>query len=95
MENNEANLNKFLDEEGKIKRWPKQKDYKRLVLEYLASRFEYNRKYSEKEVNAIIQQWHTFEDYFLLRRELIESRLMLRTRSGSEYWREKQDNTIQ
>jgi len=88
MENMENNLHKFLDDSGKIKIWPKQKEYKRLVLEYLADKFEYDRKYSEKEVNAIIQEWHTFDDYFLLRRELIESRLMLRTRSGSEYWRE-------
>lgn len=83
----DSNLQKFLDDSGKIKRWPKQKDYRQLVLEYLADKFEYDRKYSEKEVNAIIQKWHTFDDYFLLRRELIESRLMLRTRSGSEYWR--------
>ncbi len=81
------NIHKFLDENGRIKRWPKQKEYRLIALEYLAGKFEYNRKYSEKEVNAIIQQWHTFEDYFLLRRELIESKLMLRTRSGSEYWR--------
>lgn len=91
MENTDINLQRLLDDSGRIKRWPKQKDYKRLVLEYLAGKFEYNRKYSEKEVNAIIQEWHTFEDYFLLRRELIESRLMLRTRSGSEYWRESKD----
>lgn len=88
MENMDSNLQKFLGDSGKIIRWPKQMDYRRLVLEYLADKFEYDRKYSEKEVNAIIQEWHTFDDYFLLRRELIESRLMLRTRSGSEYWRE-------
>jgi hypothetical protein len=84
------NLYKFLDENGRIKNWPKQKDYMLQVLEYLSGKFELDRKYTEKEVNAIIQQWHTFEDYFLLRRELIESKLMLRTKSGSEYWREKQ-----
>lgn len=80
-------VNKFLDDKGRIKIWPTKRDKKALVLEYLAEKFEFEKNYSEKEVNSIIISWHTFEDYFLLRRELIEQKLLLRTKDGSSYWK--------
>lgn len=82
-----SNINNFIDSEGKIKAWPSKKDSKFEVLKHLADKFEYNHIYSEKEVNSIIESNHTFRDYFLLRRELIESKLLARTRNGAEYWR--------
>lgn len=81
------NINNFIDSTGKIKIWPSKHDLKLKVLEYLADKFEYNRFYSEKEVNNIIENYHTFRDYFLLRRGLIESKLLSRTRNGAKYWR--------
>lgn len=80
-------INNFIDSEGKIKIWPAKHDLKLKALEYLADKFEYNRFYSEKEVNNIIEGNHTFGDYFLLRRGLIDSKLLTRTRNGAKYWR--------
>ena len=77
-------------EEGKIKQLPVKKQYKLYVLKYLASKFEAGKEYSETQVNAIIAEWHTFGDYFLLRRELIDSGLMKRLPNGSKYWIEKE-----
>ena len=42
----------------------------------------------KKEVNEIIMQNINFSDYALIRRELIDLKLMGRTGYGSEYWRE-------
>ena len=84
-----SNVEKFLDKEGRINNWPTRKGYKKEVLNYLAGKYDFHRKYSEKEINEIIIKWHTFEDYFLLRRELVDNKLLLRTRSGSEYWKEE------
>ncbi len=81
-------ISRFLDAEGRIKTWPSKKDMKEAVLIYLAEKFEYNKTYNEKEVNSIIQQWHTFNDYFLLRRGLIDFGLLSRTRNGASYWRQ-------
>lgn len=56
------------------------------VLKYLAGKFEEGRIYTEKEINAIINEWHTFGDYFILRRLLVDHGLLGRTANGAEYW---------
>jgi GNAT superfamily N-acetyltransferase len=82
-----SRLDRYLNNEGRIKVWPSKKDLKLETLRYLSNRFEYGRIYTEKEVNTLIDGAHTFGDYFLLRRELIESSLLCRTRNCSRYWR--------
>ena len=82
-------ISRFLDEKGRIRIWPSKRDMKESILGYLAEKFEYQKVYTEKEVNSIIQEWHTFNDYFILRRGLIESGLLSRTRNGASYWREE------
>lgn len=78
---------RFLEGE-KVNQIPVKKTYKLYVLKYLASKFEAGKEYTESQVNAVIGQWHTFGDYFVLRRELIDSGLMKRLPDGSKYWRE-------
>ena len=58
-----------------------------LVLAYLAERFEPGREYAEREVNAILQQAHTFGDWALLRRELFDFGFVDREPDGSRYRR--------
>ncbi len=82
---------RFLDEEGRIKQLPARREPRLAVLSYLADKFEC-RDYTEKEVNAIIESWHTFGDYFVLRRELIDSGLMHREPDGSRYWKEEKES---
>ncbi len=82
----QVNISVFLDDEGKIKQLPSPNRTKIPVLAYLSGRFEKGRIYSEKEVNEIISAWHTFGDYFILRRELIDHNFMGRTANGAEYW---------
>ena len=85
-------ISQFLDDEGRITQMPRKQKPRRAVLEYLATQFEPGCVYTEHEVNAICGQWHTFGDYFLLRRELIESGLLHRKRDGSRYWRPTDEN---
>ncbi len=82
-------LKRFLDEEGKIKQLPVKKEVRFVVLAYLAEKFLTDRDYTEKEVNGIIDRWHTFGDYFVLRRELIDNGLLCRTSNGAKYWKEE------
>ena len=81
------NISRFLDHAGKITQLPQKKVFRAAVLGYLAEKFEADRDYTEKEVNTICEEWHTFEDYFLLRRELIDNGFLCREPNGSRYWK--------
>lgn len=62
---------------------PKEKK-KIVILRKIAEQFEKDRKYSEKEINAILKT--IFEDYATIRRYLIEYGFMERTNDCKEYW---------
>lgn len=62
---------------------PKEKK-KIVILRKIASQFERERKYSEKEVNSILKD--IYEDYATIRRLLIEYGFMERTTNCKEYW---------
>ena len=79
-------LTSLLDTAGKIKRWPKKVEEKAEVLNYLAGKFEKGKEYTEKEVNAVIAEFHAFNDITMLRRELISAKLMNRTPDCRKYW---------
>jgi len=77
----------FLDENGKIKQIPTKQSTRDLVYAYLAEKFALDFEYSESEVNSIVDQWHTFNDYFVLRRGLVDSGWLKRLPDGSKYWK--------
>ena len=78
---------RFINEIEGIVVWPKKRLEKKLVIEWLSSKFEFEKEYSEKEVNNIIKAHHSFNDIPLLRRELVSNRLLERTDDGSIYWK--------
>jgi hypothetical protein len=80
-------LRNLLDAEGRMLRWPSKVAQKTAVLEYLVTKFEFDRTYNEPEVNAILKAWHVFSDWALLRRELCVNGLLDRTANGSSYTR--------
>lgn len=87
-----VNISAFLDEAGRIVRIPAPNRTKIPTLEYLAGKFEDSCIYCEKEVNRIINEWHTFGDYFILRRLLIDYGFLARTPDGARYWVIKKEN---
>lgn len=89
-------LKGFLDKNFKLKSWPSRKHREKqlLALEFLAGKFEPGREYSEKEVNEILNQNHTFGDPAMLRRELYMKKLLDRTPDGSRYWLQKKIDSV-
>ena len=77
----------FLNEQLQLTAWPAKPKKQMLVLEYLAEKFAYEKKYTEKEVNNLLNEFHTFGDPALLRRELYMKRFIDRKVDGSAYWR--------
>lgn len=70
---------------NQLKSIPVQRKKRLIVLEHLVEAFEFNKSYTEKEVNLIIADFN--DDFATLRRELITEKLM--TRENSIYQRVK------
>jgi len=82
----QTELKNHLDGEGRLTLWPSKRTVQLVALDYLATKFEAGKVYSEKDVNMLLNQLHTFKDSALLRRELYERGLLNRAKDGSEYW---------
>lgn len=52
-------------------RWPRKAVDKELVLTHLLRHFETDRRYSEKEVNEVLKELHTIDDWALLQRRCV------------------------
>jgi len=68
----------------KLKSLSSKEKKKLVILRVIAGQFTPGRRYSEKEVNAILKAIH--EDYATLRRYLIEYGFLDRTQDCGEYW---------
>ena len=80
-------MNKLINEFDEIIRWPKKLSVKKSVINWLSNKFNGEIKYSEKEVNEILDRHHSFNDIALLRRELISRKFLSRKDDGSKYWK--------
>jgi catechol-2,3-dioxygenase len=76
----------FLDENLKLKQYPPKEEQRIAYLKYLKSKFENGRKYNQKEVNEILNENHLFNDAVMLRRDMVDAKLLFRTDDGREYW---------
>jgi hypothetical protein len=81
-----SEISKFQDQEGRLTLFPAKKRNKIISIFYLATKFKADVIYTEKQVNEIIEANHTFQDKWLLRRELINLGLLCRLTDGSQYW---------
>ena len=80
-------MSKLINEFDEIIRWSKKPSVKKIVINWLSNKFNGKIKYSEKEVNEIIDRHYSFNDIALLRRELISRKFLSRKDDGSEYWK--------
>lgn len=69
-------IQNFFSPDGKLKQLPVKRKKKVIVLEYLVRGLEIGRKYTEKEINEHILQYH--EDFATIRREFVVNQLMYR-----------------
>ena len=76
-------LQGFIDPDGQIKQIPASRKKRAAVLRWLMRAFASGRRYSEAEVNTLLQEHHW--DSATLRRELIGHQMM--ARKDRIYWR--------
>jgi excisionase family DNA binding protein len=70
----------FFDRDGRLKALPAPRKKRELVLRRLADEFQWERSYTEKDVNAVLRPFH--DDVATLRRELVMNKLLIRTTNG-------------
>lgn len=63
-------------EYGKLKSIPSQRKKERIVLEEIIKSFEFDKDYTEREVNIIIADFH--DDFCTIRRDMISEGLLER-----------------
>jgi hypothetical protein len=76
---------RLFDERARLLRWPGKRAEQVLALWCLWMAFDGKRRYSEREVNEVLNAHHAFGDHCLLRRELVEMKLLERTPGGEQY----------
>ena len=78
-------LRNFLDVSGKLTAFPAKRKMKLYALLYLAQKIPADTDFTEREINDILLDWHTFADPATLRRELYDYRFLDRSRDGKVY----------
>ncbi|TCM97296.1 hypothetical protein EV294_104512 [Paenibacillus sp. BK033] len=69
-------IKNFITAAGQLKSIPAQLKKKLIILEYMISKLEKGRKYTEKELNEFIKGFH--QDFATIRREFIMHQFMFR-----------------
>lgn len=69
--------------EGKLAQIPKKEGKKLVVFAHIMKQFEVHKQYSEKEINAIIQDMYA--DFAIIRRYLIDYGYLNRDKAGTIY----------
>jgi hypothetical protein len=86
----QSHLDRFI-RDGRLLTFPKSRDDRRLVLEHTANMFEFDRRYTETEVNTKLGTLHA--DYAALRRYLVDYGFLARKSKTKDdhtimfYWR--------
>ncbi|SMC96466.1 DUF2087 domain-containing protein [Rhizobium sp. RU36D] len=78
------------DDKGVLTRWPAKTNHQRLCLWRLWSVFPAERDLTEQEVNAFLKARNGFGDHVLLRREMVNVKLIDRDRDCRRYRRIEQ-----
>lgn len=78
---------RWFDDRGRMTAWPSKTGVQKLCLWGLWARLPRGLSMTEREVSAAIDEWSTFGDAAIIRRTLVEMRLLDRTTDGSVYTR--------
>lgn len=80
-------ISQFLNEKSQVTSWPAKPKLQMEVLRFMARQFAWDKNYTERQVNDLLNKCHTFGDPALLRRELYMKHFLDRKADGSAYWR--------
>jgi len=73
---------------GVLMTMPSKQSAKLLVMAEIVNRFDEAKVYTEREINELLKP--VYADFALIRRYLIDFKLLSRSKDGKEYWVTKQ-----
>jgi hypothetical protein len=79
---------------GRLTHLPTKQTKLLVILRWLATRFEPDKRYSEPEVNVILKAVYA-ADYVELRRDLVDFGYLRRERGGGKYWLAPTDEAVE
>lgn len=82
-----AKLARYFGADGGLKSWPARTNHQSLAMWVMWSRLPPRQQFSEIQISEMLDLWHGFGDRALLRRSLVDGKLVERTRDGRAYWR--------
>ncbi|MBN9311160.1 DUF2087 domain-containing protein [Devosia sp.] len=75
------------DKEGVLLSWPSRLALQTLSQWVFWSRIPRGEVFTERQISALIQGWHAFGDHALIRRAMVDARMLERNQDGREYRR--------
>ncbi len=80
-------VSRYFDPQGRMVSWPSKFAHQELGFWVFWSRVPASAVFSEREISAMLKDWHLFGDHALIRRGMVDGRLLSRTQDGREYRR--------
>lgn len=81
---------RYFDAEGRLASWPARYGHQTLCLWVFWSRLPRGEAFTEREISAQLKLWHSFGDHALIRRAMVDGRMLQRNVDGSQYFRIEQ-----
>ena len=78
---------RHFDGAGTMIRWPSKTNHQTLCLWVIWSRIPAEQRLSERELNQFIIDAHSFGDHAILRRSMVDAKMLARTPDGKIYRR--------
>ena len=81
---------RYFDVDGRLRSWPARYGHQTLCLWVFWSRLPRATAFTEREISETLKGWHLFGDHALIRRAMVDGRMLQRTVDGREYRRIEQ-----
>lgn len=81
---------RYFDDDGVLVSWPSRFAHQTLSQWVFWSRIPRGETYDERGISALIKGWHAFGDHAIIRRAMVDAKMLERNQNGREYRRIEQ-----
>jgi hypothetical protein len=78
---------RYFDETGVLSSWPSRFAHQTLSQWVFWSRIPRGETFDERGISALIKGWHAFGDHAIIRRAMVDAKMLERNQNGREYRR--------